>query len=75
MSRIPQVLLDYIADESERIHHGTIIIEVNADKPGRFDVVTERRERFHALPGTAGDVASASGGTELPTGAPGKPSR
>lgn len=75
MNRIPPVLLEYIADESERIHHGTIRIEINADKPGRFDVVTERRERFNALPGAAGDVASASGGTELPAGAPGKPAR
>lgn len=46
--RLPQALLDFIAEESERIHHGTIRIEINADKPGRFDVVTERRERFTA---------------------------
>lgn len=46
MSKIPQNLLDFIAEESERIHHGTIRIEINADKPGRYDVVTERRERF-----------------------------
>ncbi len=54
-NRIPENILKYIADESERIHHGRIVIEVNADKPGRFDVVSERRERFV-------DVVDGSGG-------------
>lgn len=59
MVRVPKELLDFIADESERIHHGTIRIEINADRPGRFDVVTERRERFSPV---AGDIYSGSRG-------------
>ena len=51
--RIPVEMLNYIADESARIHHGTITLEINADKPGRFDVVTTYRERFRGDLGTA----------------------
>lgn len=43
---IPQNLLNHIKDEAGRIHHGRIIIEINADKPGKVDVITESRERF-----------------------------
>lgn len=43
---IPQALLDYIRAEADRIHHGRIIIEINADKQNRIDVITETRERF-----------------------------
>ena len=43
---IPDTLLAYIRQEAQRMHHGRIIIEINADKPDRVDVITENRERF-----------------------------
>jgi hypothetical protein len=43
---IPENLLQHIKDEAKRIHHGRIIVEINADKPGKVDVITESRNRF-----------------------------
>lgn len=43
---IPENLLQYIREECTRIHHGTIRIEINADKPDKIDVITEYRQRF-----------------------------
>ena len=44
---IPDSLLEYIREQARRIHHGTIRVELNVDKPGKVDVVTEMRERFN----------------------------
>lgn len=61
MARVPPELLQFVADESERIHHGVIRIEINADRPGRFDVVTERRERYHPTPGDSSAAGKGLG--------------
>jgi len=38
-------LVGYIKSEVKRIHHGRVVIEINASSK-KIDVVTERRERF-----------------------------
>lgn len=39
-------VLEHIKQEAERVHHGRIIIELNATA-NKIDVVTESRERFN----------------------------
>lgn len=47
---IPPNLLEHIRNECTQIHHGRIIVEINADSPNKIDVITESRERFKGKP-------------------------
>ena len=47
---IPQIMLEHIANQARKIHHGVIRIEINADSPHKVDVITESRERFRCEP-------------------------
>jgi hypothetical protein len=43
--KLSQNLINYIVEEADRVHHGRVIIEINATSD-KIDVVTESRERF-----------------------------
>ena len=43
--KLPEELVQHIKEECMRIHHGRIIIDINASSK-KLDVITESRERF-----------------------------
>lgn len=47
---IPDALFEHIRQVAKTIHHGRIILEINADKPQAIDVIVESRERFRNEP-------------------------
>lgn len=56
-------IIEHIRKAASEIHHGRIILEINADKADRVDVLVEYRERFKEspteLPGAAVSRATA----------------
>lgn len=57
---IPENLLAFIKTEARRIHHGRIIIELNATSD-KIDVITELRERFKTEDGESPGARPALG--------------
>lgn len=39
--------LAYIASKAATIHHGQIILDINADKPEKIEIQVIEKERFH----------------------------
>ena len=46
MAEISDEMLTFIVNKARDLHHGSIVIDVNADRPGQIGVEVVQKERF-----------------------------